>query len=189
MQEIAIVATRRWLESAVLGLNLCPFARVPHREGRIRICASAATDVDALLSDLQQELERLAEAPTSQLETTLLVLTGMLSDFLDFNDFLEAADALLQALDLDGVLQIAPFHPQFQFGDAPADDVANATNRSPWPTLHLLREDSIEAAVASVNDPDAIYERNIARLRELGEAGWAELSLGWQTPAASDEAI
>ncbi|MCB1635782.1 MAG: DUF1415 family protein, partial [Xanthomonadales bacterium] len=102
MQEIAIVATRRWLESAVLGLNLCPFARVPHREGRIRICASAATDVDALLSDLQQELERLAEAPTSQLETTLLVLTGMLSDFLDFNDFLEAADALLQALDLDG---------------------------------------------------------------------------------------
>ncbi|MCB1589277.1 MAG: DUF1415 family protein, partial [Xanthomonadales bacterium] len=92
-------------------------------------------------------------------------------------------------LDLDGVLQIAPFHPQFRFGDAPADDVANATNRSPWPTLHLLREDSIEAAVASVNDPDAIYERNIARLRELGEAGWAELARGWQTPAASDEAI
>ncbi len=175
-------ATRRWLEAAVLGLNLCPFARVPAREGRIRIIRSEAEDVDALLVDLQAELERLRDADPAQLETTLLVHPQVLGDFLDFNDFLEVAEALLRALDLEGEIQIASFHPDFRFAEAPPDDIANATNRSPYPTLHLLREDSIEQALEQVADPDAIYQRNIETLRKLGQSGWDELAAAWRVP-------
>jgi hypothetical protein len=173
-------ATRRWLEAAVLGLNLCPFARTPAREGRVRIARSEATDLDALLVDLQAELERLRDSEPSELETTLLVHPEVLGDFLDFNDFLELAEALLRALDLEGEIQIASFHPDFRFADTPADDIANATNRSPYPTLHLLREDSIEQVLAQVADPDAIYQRNIEVLRRLGQRGWDELAESWR---------
>jgi hypothetical protein len=178
----AVRATRRWLEVAVLGLNLCPFARVPAREGRVRIARSDAVDVDALLVDLQAELERLRDADPAALETTLLVHPQVLTDFLDFNDFLEVAEALLRALDLEGEIQIASFHPDFRFADAPADDVANATNRSPHPTLHLLREESIERAIEQVADPDAVYLRNIQTLRKLGQQGWDELAAAWRAP-------
>jgi hypothetical protein len=178
--DAAVRGTRRWLETAVLGLNLCPFARTPAREGRIRIARSDAVDVDALLADLQAELERLRDTDPSELETTLLVHPRVLGDFLDFNDFLEVAEALLRALDLEGEIQIASFHPDFQFADSAAADIANATNRSPFPTLHLLREDSIEQVLAQVADPDAIYQRNIDSLRRLGQSGWDELARCWR---------
>ncbi|HPA01780.1 MAG TPA: DUF1415 domain-containing protein [Chiayiivirga sp.] len=170
-----IAATRRWLERAVIGLNLCPFARAPYVKDRVRIVVSAARDEETLLLDLCEELQRLAVTDESQIETTLLVHPQVLGDFLAFNDFLDLADAALVQMNLEGELQVASFHPDFEFADAPVGDVANCTNRSPFPTLHLLREASIERAVAAVEDPDAIYERNIARLRELGKDGWDAL--------------
>ncbi|MBY6205446.1 DUF1415 domain-containing protein [Halomonas denitrificans] len=165
-------ATRRWLERAVLGLDLCPFARGPYEDGRVRIVVSAAKDANELAGDLEQEMKRLADTDSSRLETTLLVHPGALVDFLEYNDFLDVADALLDALDLAGTLQVASFHPYYRFADVAADDPANCTNRSPYPTLHLLRESSIERAVNAYGDTDAIYERNIETLRRIGEAGW-----------------
>lgn len=170
-----IAATRRWLERAVIGLNLCPFARAPYLKDRVRIVVSAARDEESLLLDLCEELQRLAVSDETQIETTLLVHPQVLGDFLRFNDFLDLADAALAQMSLEGELQVASFHPDFEFADAPVGDVANFTNRSPFPTLHLLREASIERAVDAVEDAEAIYERNIARLRELGKDGWDAL--------------
>lgn len=171
----AIEDTRHWLESAVIGLNLCPFAKAVHGKGQIRWVESAAREPAALLAELVHELQHLAAADPQVLETTLLVHPRVLGDFLDFNDFLDVADAALAALGLEGTLQIASFHPQYRFADAAADDIANHTNRSPHPTLHLLRESSIERALASVPDAAAIYGRNIHTLRQLGLAGWQAL--------------
>ncbi len=168
-------ATRRWLERAVLGLELCPFARGPYEGGRVRIAVSAATGADELAGDLERELKTLADSEPSRLETTLLVHPGALVDFLEYNDFLDVADALLDVLDLAGTLQVASFHPDYRFADVAADDPANCTNRSPFPTLHLLRESSVERAVEACDDPDAIYRRNIETLRRIGEAGWRAL--------------
>ena len=173
--EAVVAATRRWLERAVIGLNLCPFARAPYLKNRVRIVVSPARDEEALLLDLCEELQRLAVTGENEVETTLLVHPHVLDDFLAFNDFLDVADAALQEMKLEGELQIASFHPDYEFADAPLGDVANFTNRSPFPTLHLLRESSIERAVEAVDDTDAIYERNIARLREMGVAGWNAL--------------
>ena len=173
--EAVVAATRRWLERAVIGLNLCPFARAPYLKNRVRIVVSPARDEEALLLDLCEELQRLAVTDEDDVETTLLVHPHVLDDFLAFNDFLDVADAALQQMKLEGELQIASFHPDYEFADAPLGDVANFTNRSPFPTLHLLRESSIERAVEAVDDTDAIYERNIARLREMGVAGWNAL--------------
>ncbi len=173
--EVVVAATRRWLERAVIGLNLCPFARAPYLKNRVRIVVSPARDEEALLLDLCEELQRLAVTDEDDVETTLLVHPHVLDDFLAFNDFLDVADAALQEMKLEGELQIASFHPDYEFADAPLGDVANFTNRSPFPTLHLLRESSIERAVEAVDDTDAIYERNIARLREMGVAGWNAL--------------
>jgi len=170
-----IAATRRWLERAVIGLNLCPFARAPYLKDRVRIVVSTARDEESLLLDLCEELQRLAVSDETQIETTLLVHPQVLGDFLRFNDFLDLADAALAQMNLEGELQVASFHPDFEFADAPVGDVANFTNRSPFPTLHLLREASIERAVDAVEDAEAIYERNIARLRELGKDGWDAL--------------
>ena len=170
-----IAATRTWIERAVVGLNLCPFARAPFLDGRVLIRVSAARDVDGLLADLADALQALQDTPPEACETTLLVHPHVLQDFLEYNDFLDAADATVEALELDGELQVASFHPDYQFADSDADDVANATNRSPYPTLHLLREASIERAVDAIADPDAIYERNIDTLRRLGRAGWDAL--------------
>lgn len=171
----AIEDTRHWLEAAVVGLNLCPFARAVHGKGQIRWVLSEAHDPAALLADLVRELQFLAAADAQAVETTLLVHPHVLGDFLDFNDFLDIADAALVEFGLDGTLQIASFHPQYQFADSLPDDITNFTNRSPHPTLHLLREASIARAVASMPDTADIYERNMRTLRRLGPAGWRAL--------------
>ena len=171
----AIEDTRHWLEAAVIGLNLCPFAKAVHGKGQIRWRLSDAREPKALLADLVQELKFLAAADPQAVETTLLVHPHVLEDFLDFNDFLDVADAALVDLGLDGTLQIASFHPQYQFADSEPDDITNHSNRSPYPTLHLLRESSIARAAASVPDAADIYERNMKTLQELGHAGWQAL--------------
>ncbi len=170
-----IADTRRWLERAVIGLNLCPFAKAAYVKHRVHIAVSSATTPEMLLEDLARELEDLRDADPAERETTLLVHPQVLADFLDYNDFLDTADAALEALELDGDIQVASFHPQYQFAGTEPDDAENNSNRSPWPTLHLLREDSIEQAVDSYPDVDQIPERNIAMLRELGDAGWKKL--------------
>lgn len=180
-------ATRRWLERAVLGLELCPFARGPYEAGRVRIVVSAAASEDELAGDLETELKLLADADAGELETTLLVHPRTLGDFIEYNDFLDVADALLVALDLAGTIQVASFHPDYRFADVSADDPANCTNRSPFPTLHLLRETSIERAVEAWDDPDAIYRRNIETLRRIGEAGWRARIEGQDEDRDEDE--
>jgi uncharacterized protein len=178
-----LAATRAWLEKAVIGLNLCPFARAVYASGRIRFRVSQARSADALLADLADELRLLAASDPEVTDTTLLVHPHVLTDFLDYNDFLDVADAALQALDLGDVLQVASFHPQYQFADTEPDDIANYTNRAPYPTLHLLREDSVERAVAAIPDPASIFDANIKRLRALGLAGWRQL-MADDAPAA-----
>ncbi|MGY1458671.1 MULTISPECIES: DUF1415 domain-containing protein [unclassified Luteimonas] len=170
-----IVDTERWLQRAVIGLNLCPFAKAVVTKGQLRMVLSEARDEAALLEQLGEELLRLRDTPADVIDTTLIVHPQVLGDFLDYNDFLESADALVGELELEGVLQVASFHPQYQFADSHPDDIANSTNRSPWPTLHLLREDSVSRAVEAFPDPDSIVERNIATLENLGHAGWREL--------------
>ena len=170
--EDAIAATQRWLERAVIGLNLCPFAKAVQVKTQIRWVVSEATDEQALRDDLVRELEWLQAADPAQVETTLLIHPFVLGDFLDFNDFLDVADDALARLGLEGTLQIASFADSE--GD---DDIANFSNRAPYPTLHLLRESSIEAAVAAFPDAADIYERNIETLRRLGHAGWQKLWL------------
>ncbi len=171
----ALGATRHWLEQAVIGLNLCPFAKAVHIKDQIRWVLSEATEPKALLRELQDELQHLADADPARVDTTLIVHPGVLQDFREFNDFLDVADEALIELGLDGVLQIASFHPDYQFADEPAGDISHHSNRSPHPTLHLLREDSIERAVASNPDAADIYERNIRTLRALGADGWRRL--------------
>ena len=168
-------ATRRWLERAVIGLNLCPFAKAVQAKGQVRLVLSDATTPEALLEDLGEALLHLRDTPAEQVDTTLIVHPGVLTDFLDYNDFLEQADALVEQLDLEGVLQVASFHPAYQFAGTQPEDVENCTNRSPYPTLHLLREDSVSRAVAAYPDPDAIVERNIETLARLGADGFRKL--------------
>lgn len=180
--NIVIADAVRWLERAVIGLNLCPFAKGVHVKGQIHYVVSEATDARGLLGDLQRELAALADADPGQRDTTLLIAPQCLEDFLDFNDFLELADKLLESLDLDGILQVASFHPQFQFADAPPDDITNATNRAPYPILHLLREDSIDRAVEAFPEAEMIYERNMQVLEDLGAEGWKNLDVGARCP-------
>lgn len=170
-----IAESTAWLERAVIGLNLCPFAHATHAAGRIRWVVSGAATPDALLADLRRELEVLAEADPGKIETTLLVHPRVLSDFLDYNDFLEVAEAAVEALDLEGIIQVASFHPRYRFEGSGEGDIDNYTNRSPYPMLHLLREESIERAVASHPDSDRIWQANVATLRRLGHAGWRRL--------------
>jgi hypothetical protein len=175
MSDHALAETRAWVERAVIGLQLCPFAKAPQVKGQIRYVASDAVDAESLLSDLVEELKLLVAQPPDRIETTLLVHPCAFIDFRDHNDFLEIAEAALVALDLEGVIQIASFHPDYRFAGSEPDDIANATNRSPHPTLHLLREESIERALAAFADPDSIFEANIATLERLGPEGWAAL--------------
>ena len=166
-----------WLERAVIGLNLCPFAKSVHVKGQIHWVVSAATQTQTLREELRHELLALVDTDPEVRDTTLLMAPCCLDDFLDFNDFLGEADALLDELDLHGVLQIASFHPQFQFAGTASDDITNHSNRAPYPTLHLLREASIDRAVEAFPEAEAIYERNMERLRELGLIGWQALGL------------
>ena len=170
-----LAATRHWVERAVIGLNLCPFARAVWVKNQVRIVVSTARHVDGLLDDLDRELDRLVATPPEQIDTTLIVHPDVLTDFLDYNDFLDNADAAVEALDLQGVIQVASFHPDYQFAGTMPDDISNYTNRSPYPTLHLLREASIDRAVEAFPDADVIVERNVKTLDALGHAGWAKL--------------
>ena len=170
-----IEVTRRWLERAVIGLNLCPFAKAVHAKGQVRWVLSDATTPEALLAQLGEELLQLRDTPADAIDTTLIVHPQVLTDFLDYNDFLDSADALVESLGLDGVLQVASFHPDYQFAGSAPDDVENFTNRSPYPTLHLLREDSVSRAVEAFPDPEVIVERNVETLRKLGADGWRAL--------------
>jgi hypothetical protein len=170
-----IADTTRWVERAVVGLNLCPFARAPLVQGKLRLRVSHARDTDALLDDLCGELQSLNALAPDECETGLLIHPFVLNDFLDYNDFLDVADAAVQTLGLEGIWQVASFHPRYQFADTSPDDIANFSNRSPWPTLHLLREASVERAMASMSDTDAIYRNNIATLERLGHTGWQAL--------------
>lgn len=170
--------TRAWLERAVIGLNLCPFAKAVHVKGQIHYAVSQAASSGELLADLGRELDDLVARDAAVRDTTLLIVPNGLHDFLDFNDFLAEAEDLLHGRGLDGVLQLASFHPQYQFAGTGQDDITNFTNRSPYPMLHLLREDSIERAVQAFPQPEAIYEANMQTLRDLGHAGWQALDVG-----------
>ena len=163
----ALQETQAWLEQAVIGLNLCPFAKAVHGKGQIRWVESAATQPRELLGELVAELKTLAAADPEAIDTTMLVCPHTLADFLDFNDFLDVAEGALEDLGLDGTLQIASFHPQFQFEGTEPDDAGNLSNRAPHATLHLLREDSVERAVAAFPEAESIFERNIATLEAL----------------------
>ncbi len=176
-----IAQMQTWLERAVIGLNLCPFAKAVHVKGQIRYVVSDAITPEALADELVRELEFLAEANAETVDTTLLIHPHVLQDFLDFNDFLEVADGIVEELELDGLLQVASFHPQFQFENTELDDITNYTNRSPYPTLHLLREDSVERAVAAFPEELEIASANIATLEKLGHDGWNALKI----PAAT----
>ncbi|MBV8503666.1 MAG: DUF1415 domain-containing protein [Paucibacter sp.] len=178
-QEIETIRqdTEDWLIKAVIGLNLCPFAKSVHVNRRLRYVVSAADTPEELLRLLAKELLFLKRADPDEVETTLIIHPRVLQDFLDFNDFLGAADALVEDLELDGEFQIASFHPQYQFEGTEADDISNYSNRSPYPTLHLLRESSVERAVETMPDTDAIFENNLETLDKLGLAGWMALGL------------
>ncbi|CAN7511982.1 DUF1415 domain-containing protein [Pseudoxanthomonas sp. LjRoot143] len=170
-----IAATRRWVERAVIGLNLCPFAKAVYVKQQVRFVLSDASTPEALLEELAEELVLLRDTDPEQVDTTLIVHPDVLTDFLDYNDFLENADAAVEALDLQGEIQVASFHPDYQFAGTMPDDISNYTNRSPYPTLHLLREASIDRAVEAFPDPDVIVERNVKTLDALGHVGWAKL--------------
>jgi hypothetical protein len=163
------------MEKSVIGLNLCPFAENPYKGNRVRFAVSEQRSAAGLLLDLSAELQALAAADPKDLETTLLIHPWVLADFMEYNDFLEVCDATVVELNLEGELQVASFHPQYQFAGSQADDIENFTNRSPYPMLHLLREASVERAIEAVGDTEEIYRRNIRTLRSLGHAGWQRL--------------
>ena len=175
--DVVVAATRRWVERAVIGLNLCPFAKGVSVRGQVRYAVSDAVNPDALLDDLESELRLLSLAPAEQVETTLLILPFVLRDFLDYNDFLDVADAAVERMALEGVIQVASFHPRYQFDGTDPGDITNYTNRSPYPILHLLREASVDAAVAAFPEAELIYQNNIDTMQRLGIDGWIALGL------------
>ncbi|WP_354005140.1 DUF1415 domain-containing protein [Ramlibacter cellulosilyticus] len=174
----AIADTRRWLERAVVGLNLCPFAKAVLVKQQVHIAATGARDANAILAAFGEELQALVALPASERDTTLLVVPEGMDDFLTFLDVVARAERLVRKRGLEGVVQVAHFHPRFVFADSDEDDVTNFTNRSPWPTLHLLREESLDRAVAAFPDAADIYEANMARLQALGREGWDALDVG-----------
>lgn len=176
--DAIIAATRRWLERAVIGLNLCPFAKSVYVKEQVRYVVSSATTPEALLEELMNELQHLSDTDPEQLDTTLLIHPFVLNDFQDFNEFLDVADAALEDMELDGELQVANFHPDYQFADTDVNDISNYTNRAPYPILHLLREDSIARAVEAFPDAAEIFEKNIETMEKLGHEGWDKLDVG-----------
>lgn len=172
-----VAATQTWIEKAVIGLNLCPFTKAVYVKQQIRYVVSAAQEVEALVAELEAELLTLQAADPEKIDTTLVIIPDTLSDFLDYNDFLTVADNLLEELELDGEIQIASFHPDYQFSGTAANDIENYTNRSPYPILHLLREASIERAVDAFPEAEMIFEKNMETLRKLGHEGWQKLDV------------
>ncbi len=185
MNDDAILAkTVVWLERAVIGLNLCPFAKGVHAKGQVHYRISHSTQPEEVLQVLEEELLALQATHASERDTTLLILPEGCPDFLDFNDLTQDADGVLYTLGLEGILQIASFHPLFQFAGTEADDITNFTNRAPYAMLHLLREDSIARAVEAFPDAEQIYEKNMQTLETLGHAGWNALGVGLDAPHA-----
>ena len=178
MTEVEVlVKTKHWLEAAVIGLNLCPFAKAVYVKNQVRLVVSKARHADDLLEELDRELDLLVATPANEIDTTLLIHPTLFDDFLDFNDFLEIAEGVLDEHGLEGVVQLASFHPQFQFDGTEPDAISNYTNRAPFAILHLLREESVERAVEAFPQADAIFEANIATLEKLGHAGWKSLGI------------
>lgn len=184
-EKNAIAATVAWLEQIVIGLNLCPFANAVHVRNRIRFVVSPARKSDALLDDLKRELELLVVADPQQMESTLLIHPHVLNDFFEYNDFLAVCDLALAELELEGIVQVASFHPQYQFAGTKCDDVTNFTNRSPYPILHLLREESVSQAVDTFPDVAGIFQKNMATLRKIGKTKMASMLAGTKLTAAS----
>ncbi|MEY3461817.1 MAG: hypothetical protein RLZZ03_1470 [Pseudomonadota bacterium] len=177
IEEEILAATRIWLEKAVIGLNLCPFAKAVYVKNQVRLVVSRARHADDLLEELDRELDLLVATPADEIDTTLLIHATLFDDFLDFNDFLEVADGVVEEHALEGVIQLASFHPRFQFDGTEPDDISNYTNRAPFAMLHLLREASVEKAVEAFPEAEAIFEENIKTLEKLGHAGWKALGL------------
>ena len=184
--EEVVAATREWIEKAVIGLNLCPFAKSVYVKNQVRIVVSDARHIDAFLEDLDRELDYLAEVDPEETDTTLLIHPTLFPDFLDFNDVHQIADEAVVEHELDGVIQIASFHPEFQFEGTEPDDITNYTNRAPFPTLHLIREDSLDKAVEAFPEAETIYERNIETMKKLGIAGWLALGMSHTRPQKTD---
>jgi len=176
-EEEVISQTRHWLEKAVIGLNLCPFAKAVYVKNQVRLVVSRARHADDFLEELDRELDLLVATPADEIDTTLLIHATLFEDFLDFNDFLEVADGVVEEHALEGVIQLASFHPRFQFDGTEPDDISNYTNRAPFAMLHLLREASVEKAVEAFPEAEAIFEENIKTLEKLGHAGWKALGL------------
>ncbi len=170
-----IATTQSWLREAVIGLNLCPFANAVYIKNQIRYVVSQAQTADALAEELANELQLLLASSHKDIDTTLLIHPYILQDFLDYNDFLGIADQVLIELDLEGIVQIASFHPDYQFAGTQKDDIENFTNRGPYPMLHLLRESSIERAVKIFPDTNVIFEKNIATMQQLGLEAWQQM--------------
>jgi hypothetical protein len=175
--EDVLKQTRHWLEKAVIGLNLCPFAKAVYVKNQVRLVVSQARHADDLLEELDRELDLLVATPAEEIDTTLLIHPTLFDDFLDFNDFLEIAEGVLDEHGLEGVVQLASFHPKFQFDGTEPDDITNYTNRAPFAMLHLLREESIDRAVQAFPQAEAIFEENIKTLERLGYSGWQDLGL------------
>ena len=176
--DVYVRDTRRWLERAVIGLNLCPFAKAVHVKGLVHCAVSTATDRAGVMADLVAELDALRTIDPEVRDTTLLIVPHCLLDFLDFNDFMRDAERVVRKRGLEGVIQLASFHPQFQFDGTHEDDITNFTNRSPYPVIHLLREESIDRAVEAFPHPEAIYQANMELLKRIGRAGWDALDVG-----------
>lgn len=173
-----VAATQRWLEKAVIGLNLCPFAKSVYVKQQVRYVVSAATTPEALLEQLMDELQTLSDTDPERIDTTLLIHPFVLTDFLDYNEFLDVADAAVEDMQLAGDIQVASFHPEYQFADTDVNDITNYTNRAPYPILHLLREDSIARAVEAFPEASDIFEKNMETMRQLGHDGWDKLDVG-----------
>lgn len=176
--DSAIADTRRWLERAVIGLNLCPFAKSVYVKNQVHIAATPADDAEGILQDFVRELDGLAALDPQERDTTLLVIPHGMQDFHTFHDLVGRAGRILRKRGLEGEIQVAHFHPRFVFADTEEDDITNCTNRAPWPILHLLRESSIDRAVAAFPDASAIYEANMESMRRLGREGWEALDVG-----------
>lgn len=175
--EEVLTQTRHWLEKAVIGLNLCPFAKAVYVKNQVRLVVSHARHADDLLEELDRELDLLVATPAGEIDTTLLIHPTLFDDFLDFNDFLEVAEDVVDEHGLEGVVQLASFHPRFQFEGTEPDDISNYTNRAPFAILHLLREDSVERAVQAFPEAESIFQDNISTLEKLGHPGWQALGL------------
>jgi uncharacterized protein len=169
LEKNVIAATTAWLEKVVIGLNLCPFAKAIHVKKQIRYSVSPAVDGSSLLADFKRELAHLVETSPEEIESTLIIHPRVLTDFLEYNEFLAVCDNELEEMGLDGIVQVASFHPAYQFAGTKAGDVTNFTNRSPFPTLHLLRESSVSRAVAQFPNVDGIYKANMETMRKIGK--------------------